>query len=150
MRACSTLFTALPLALMAAGAWAAMPESAVNDAVGQALARGDSPESVIQMLVEDGRSLVAAGRAAVSAASGDPQLALARAAICAAGDLTEAEQVAQAAASESAQRADEIRAILRDYGPYGCSQPDRYRRPPSIYTPTDAGEGLGSPGSPSS
>lgn len=150
MRACNTLLILLPLALMAAGVRAAMSEDAASDAVGRALARGDSPQSVIQMLVEDGRSLAAAGKAAVNAASGDSQLALARAAICAAGDLTGAEQVAQAAASVSAQREEEILAILRDYGPSGCSQPERYRQPPSVYTPTDAGRGLGSPGSPSS
>ena len=147
------LIAALALAPLAAVA--AMSDGEATQAVQDALAGGQSADSIIQMLRDDGRTLDAATTLAVAAADAANQPPLAKAGICAATDSTEAEQIAADLVSElSGAMVDTVQALAASYDTGGCDDDDDDRRPPPSYAPTDTSHGGGTdpqfPGSPAS
>ncbi|KAA1188952.1 hypothetical protein F0M18_17265 [Pseudohalioglobus sediminis] len=151
------LIAALALAPLAAVA--AMSDGEATRAVQDALAGGQSADSIIQMLRDDGRTLDAATMLAVAAASVENQPALAKAGICAATDSTEAERIAADLLTElSGDMVDTVESLVASYDTGGCDDDDEDLRPPPSYAPTDTSHGGGTrpgggllpPGSPAS
>ena len=149
--AAASLGALLPLAAVAA-----MSDGEATQAVQDALAGGQSADSIIQMLRDDGRSLMDATSLAVAAAAGGTeQPALARAGICAAQDNTEAQLVANDLLAElSGDMLTTVDALVAMYDTGGCDDGEEPIRPPSSYAPTATGNNGGTnpdfPGSPSS
>ncbi len=123
--------------LMLAFAWSGSSFALMNDsealqAVEAALADGQSADAIIEMLVEDGRSLADATALAVGNSAGQEQVELARAGICAALDNPEAEQVGQAALGAgggSQPLEDEIESLVALYAATQCQAPPETYRP---------------------
>jgi len=141
------LFVGLVVAI-AAPAVAQMSDEAARDATVAAL--GDtSPDGIIRMLVEDGRSLSDATALAISAAGdADARVKLARAGICAAQDTTQAEGVGSASLSVvegDEQLARQVDMLVQTYATTACGQPsDRdWSAPPSMYITSDSGASAG-------
>lgn len=102
----------LPLA-----ATAAMQTDEAEAAVNTMLGEGTSAPEIIEALVEDGLSLDEATKTAVKASSGDNQIDLARAGICASSDTTQAEQVGAAALTVAGEGslANKIKAAVEGF-----------------------------------
>lgn len=143
-------------ALLPLTAFAAMSDSEATQAVQGALAGGESANSVIQMLLDDGRSLTEATSLAVAAAAGsESQPAIAKAGICAAQDATQAGQVGSDLLAElTGDMVTTVNALVANYDTGGCDDDDDRIEPPSSYAPTATGNNGGTnpdfPGSPSS
>ncbi len=125
---------------------AAMSDAEASEAVAGALAGGQSGEAIIDMLVEDGRSLEQATLLAVGVASGRERMELARAGICAAGDDSEAQQIGQGLVDlvSPGEEADEVEGLVAMYVATQCKQqPDTYRGAgsPGGGTPLQQGTG---------
>ena len=121
----------LPLA-----ATAAMQIDEAEASVNTMLGQGSSAAEIIEALVEDGRSLREATKTAVKASSGDSQIDLAKAGICASSDTTQAEQVGAAALSVAGEGtlANEIKGAVEDYGTGMCMRYAKAKNhPPSGY-----------------
>lgn len=134
------LLGGLPLA-----ATAAMQIDEANTAVQSLLLRGAAASQIIEVLVEDGRSLRAATATAVDAASGDDRIALAKAGICASADTEQAEKVGEAAiymVPEALSLIDQIKGAIEGFGT-GLCEPvdDREKTPPTMYTTTETPRG---------
>jgi len=137
------VIAALPLT-----ATAAMQIDEAEAAVKAMLGEGASADQVIEALVEDGRSLRVATATAVNAASGDNQIDLAKAGICASTDTAQAEKVGQAAIDVAGATSliDQIEGAIETYDTGGCAFLAEKKLPPSIYSPTGTGTGGGSVG----
>jgi len=134
---------------------AAMSESDAIRSVQQAVGDNFSANEIIEILVEDGRSLEQVAEVVVMASSGDTQIELAGAAICASLDREEARAVGvrAIAAAGFGRVTDEIEKILETYDTSGCVAYAARSIEPPAYTPSNSGslgETLLPPGSPSS
>lgn len=134
----------VPVLAWSAFAAAAMQEGKAEAMVTQMLGDGSSATEIIETLVEDDRTLTQAAVVAVSASSGDKQIDLAKAAICASIDATEAEEVGQAAVGVvgAGPTADVIYGAVEDYETGMCARYAKKLHPPAIYQT----EGTGAPG----
>jgi len=137
-------------------ATAAMQIDEAEAAVKAMLGEGSSAASVIEALVEDGRSLREATKTAVTASAGDNRIDLAKAGICAAADTAQAEKVGLAAIGVVGEGAlaDDIKGAISGYATDMC-QPyaEKEKVAPSGYDTTAnsaAGGGTVSPVSPAS
>ena len=130
---------------------AAMSDAAAQQAVQQALSDDFSADAIVEMLVEDGRTLQEVGEVVVKSSSGESQIDLARAAICAATDTEEAEDVGEKVIAQvgPGAAADQIEDLIEVYQTTGCAAYADRRVPPS-YAPSNTGSGGGTipPGSP--
>ena len=130
---------------------AAMSDAAAQQAVQQALRDDFSADAIVEMLVEDGRTLQQVGEVVVIASTGDTQIDLARAAICAATNTEEAEDVGEKAIAQvgPGATADQIEGIIELYETTGCIVYADRQAPPS-YAPSNTGSQGGTipPGSP--
>ncbi|MEP4486935.1 MAG: hypothetical protein ABJ013_14995 [Halioglobus sp.] len=138
----STLLQLIGAVLLASAgsAYAAMPDAEAQQTVERAVNDGFSADAVVEMLVEDGRTLQEAGEVVVKATTGEPQIDLARAAICAATDKEEAEDVGARVLAEMSSSAATalVQGILETYETTGCiNYADR--RPPPSYAPSNTG-----------
>jgi len=139
--------------LLGASSWAA---AALTEAEAEALVRDGiagnwSSAQIIEMLVEQGLTLEQAAVAAVNASSGDEQVDLAKAAVCASEDIPEAERVGNAAMEIVGAGAafQEIEGAVETYETSGCLAYAE-KRAPTSYAPRNTGSKGGTPGSPSS
>ena len=130
--------------LAAGAANAAMTESEALQAIESSLADGQSADGIIETLVEDGRSLQEATVLAVSASSGQTQLQIARAGICASADNPESQQIGQALSGVPGVEAADIEGLVALYAATGCDVPPESYQPedgPGGGTPARRGEG---------
>jgi hypothetical protein len=145
---------ALAALLNTGSAFAAMSDADAVDAVEKALGASLSPDEIVELLVEDGRTLQEVGEIVAKASTGDAQIDLARAAICAATDAQEAEDVGNRAKLVVGQgiAAEEIEGIIETFQTTRCIAFADRRVAPPIYSPSNTGvQGGGTipPGSPS-
>jgi hypothetical protein len=143
------------IALLSAGsAHAAMSDADAIEAVQKAVGNGVPAVAVVEMLLTDGRTLPEVGEIVVMASTGDMQIDLARAAICAATDMQEAEDVGGRTKLVVGQgiAAEEIEGIMETFQTTRCIAFADRRVAPPIYSPSNTGfQGGGTipPGSPS-
>ena len=130
---------------------AAMSDADAQQTVQQALRDDFSADAIGEMLIEDGRTLQEVGEVVVKASEGETQIDLARAAICAATDTEEAEDVGEKAIAQvgPGATADQIEGIIEVYETTGCIAYADRQAPPS-YAPSSTGSQGGTipPGSP--
>ncbi|MEP0203750.1 MAG: hypothetical protein ABJ084_05740 [Halioglobus sp.] len=132
--------------VMQAGAvFAAMSDTDAQQTVQKALADGFSADAIVEMLVNDGRTLPQVGEVVVNASTGDTQIDLARAAICASTDEEEAEVVGASAIAQVGQGdvAAQIEGIVEVYETTGCAVYAVRRQAPPSYSPNNTGTGGG-------
>ena len=134
-----TLFAALMLA-MSGWAAAALTEAEAEAAVLSGIDGGWSSAQIIEMLVEQGLTLEQAANAAVTASSGDRQVDLAKAAVCAATDVPQAERVGNVALElvGAGNAFEEIEGAIENYETTGCTDYAE-RRAPTSYAPRSTG-----------
>ena len=143
------------LAVLSVESYALMGPQEAAAAIQSALDEGRSADEIIEMLREDGRSLEEATQTAVATTSGESQIDLARAGICASRDIEEAEDVGAAALDVAplGEPQDEIKGIIETYETTACQGLYERAVAPPVYSPTDTGGGGTDPllpGSPSS
>ena len=121
-------------------AFAAMSDADAQQTVQQAVRDDFSADAIVEMLVEDGRTLQQVGEVVVNASTGATQIDLARAAICAATNTEEAEDVAEKAIAQVGPGAatDQIEGIVEVYETTGCMAYADRLAPPS-YAPSNTG-----------
>ena len=130
------------LLLLGASSWAA---AALTEAEAEALVRDGiagnwSSAQIIEMLVEQGLTLEQAAVAAVNASTGDEQIDLAKAAVCASEDIPEAERVGNVAMGivGAGSAYQEIEGAIENYETTGCLAYAE-RRAPTSYAPRSTG-----------
>ena len=126
-------------------ALAAMSDADAQQFVSSSVSDGFSSDAVVEALVEDGLDLITIGEIVVKASTGDAQIDLARAAICAAYNTEEAEKVGNRAIATvgTGVTADTIEGIVQTYETTGCALYVERLAAPPMYAPTNTGSGGG-------
>ena len=119
---CIVILSAIITLPLAATAATQIDEAEAS--VNTMLSQGSSAVEIINALVEGGRSLREATKMAVNTSSGDNQIDLARAGICASSDTTQAEQVGAAALSVAGEGAlaNEIKGAVEGFETGMCAR----------------------------
>ena len=128
--------------MVVASGWAsaALTESQAEAAVISGIEGGWSSAQIIEMLIEQGLTLEQAANAAVTASSGDRQVDLAKAAVCASSDVPEAERVGNVALElvGAGSAFQQIEGAIENYETTGCTDYTE-RRAPTSYAPRSTG-----------
>ena len=131
---------AMLLLSVSSGALAALSEAEAEALVRDGIAGDWSSAQIIEMLVEQGLTLEQAAVAAVNASTGDEQIDLAKAAVCASEDIPEAERVGNVAMGivGAGTAFQEIEGAVETYETTGCLAYSE-RRAPTSYSPRSTG-----------